>query len=339
MAKKFVCVRMQSMNGVNLDLFQFEYDLTFMAFFMDAHDHFYTRYGAREDDDPESHLTQKSLARVMRQVLALHQTNDVQKGRYEPQGKKARTPEDIPPMNKMLARRKVKCIHCHDVKVAQLRQQQAQGTFERSMVFTYPTAERIGLRLSPDDQQLIQQVLADSPASAAGIRAGDRLVAADTQRVLTLADLSRVLELTPKKSQLPLKLQRDGQPLEATLTLSGTWRQNRDPSWRESLHVAGPNAGIWGRALSAEEKAKRNLGPDALGVKVMFLYGQHSKAAGIKLNDVVVAVDGIRRAMTIKQLHAHLQLHRDWGDTVEVVVYRDGREKVLSMKLPEKPAE
>jgi len=36
---------MQSMNGVNIHLFQFERDLTWMAFFMDANDRFYARYG------------------------------------------------------------------------------------------------------------------------------------------------------------------------------------------------------------------------------------------------------------------------------------------------------
>ena len=61
-----MCVRVQSMNGVNINLFQFDYDLTWMAFFMDAHDGIYARYGGREDHDAESHLTKPSLLRVMR---------------------------------------------------------------------------------------------------------------------------------------------------------------------------------------------------------------------------------------------------------------------------------
>ena len=77
-------MRVQSMNGVDLNLFRFEYDLTWMAFFMDGADNFYVRYGGREDPDAESHLTQKSLARTMRQALDLHARKAVLKTRYKP---------------------------------------------------------------------------------------------------------------------------------------------------------------------------------------------------------------------------------------------------------------
>ena len=56
LADRFVNVRVQSMNGVNLNQFQFEYDLTWMAFFQNAEGRTYTRYGRREDHDAESHL-------------------------------------------------------------------------------------------------------------------------------------------------------------------------------------------------------------------------------------------------------------------------------------------
>src|SRR5687767_14894497 len=118
LAEQFVCVRMQSMNGVNINLFQFERDLTWMAFFMDAHDKFYARYGGREDADAESHLTKDSLLRVMKQVLDLHRTGQVQKSRHEPGRAPVRTPEEVPTMKALMTPRKDnKCIHCHDVKV------------------------------------------------------------------------------------------------------------------------------------------------------------------------------------------------------------------------------
>src|SRR5262245_48099175 len=97
---------MQSMNGVNINLFKFEYDLTFMAFFMDANDRFYARYGGREDFDAETCLTKESLVRVMEQVLEMHRAGKVQTSRYEPRGEPVRIPEDIPPMNAMIAKRR-----------------------------------------------------------------------------------------------------------------------------------------------------------------------------------------------------------------------------------------
>src|SRR5262245_9123051 len=106
------------MNGANINLFQFDYDLTWMSFFMDANDRFYTRYGGREDSGPETQLTKKSLLRVMRQMLDLHKAKQVQTSKHEPAPRETVTPEDLPSMKVMMAGRKNACIHCHDVKAA-----------------------------------------------------------------------------------------------------------------------------------------------------------------------------------------------------------------------------
>jgi len=326
---------MQSMNGVNINLFQFERDLTFMAFFMDAGDRFYARYGGREDFEAETCLSKESLVRVMGQVLELHRAGKVQTSRYEPSGKPARTPEDIPPMNAMIAKRKdSKCIHCHDVKVAELRHLQAERKFTRDMVFTYPMPSAIGLEMDRREQNRVRRVAAESAASRAGLRPDDVIVEADGHRMLTQADLSRVLELTPKESRLPLALQRDGKPVQATLELTGGWRRGREPAWRESLHVAGPNAGFWGQRLSDEERKPLALARGAMAVKVTFIWGDFARHGGLKEGDVVTSFDGQRRDWRINQLHAHLNLNREYGDTVPFVVLRGGKEEPLTMKLP-----
>jgi predicted metalloprotease with PDZ domain len=338
LAEQFVCVRMQSMNGVNINLFQFEYDLTFMAFFMDANDRFYARYGGREGFDAETCLTKESLVRVMEQVLELHRAGKVQTSRYEPTGKPARTPEDIPPMIAMIAKRKEnKCIHCHDVKVTELRHLQSLGKFTRDMVFTFPMPSAVGLEMDTREQNRVRSVAAESPAARAGLRVGDAIVSADGQRVLTEADLARVLELTPKQANLPLELRRDGKPVPAMLELTGDWRRGREPAWRESLHVAGPNAGFWGEKLKPEERKKLGLAADAMAVKVTFIWGDYTKQAGLQVGDTVVALDGHRSDWRINQLHAHLNLHCDYGDSVPLVVSRGGTEQTLTMKLPDGP--
>ncbi len=322
------------MNGVNVGLFQFEYDLTWMAFFMDAEDRFYARYGGREDSHAESHLTQESLIHTMRQVLDLHDRKAVLENRYEPRAKPARTPEEIPPMKGMMAGRKNKCIHCHDVKVAVLRHEQSLKRFALGMIFSYPTPERVGIGLDPDLQNRVRSVGPNSPAGRAGVRRGDVILDADGHRVLTLGDFSRVLELTPTESRLPLKIRRGSKQLDLILDLAGGWRRNRDPSWRESTHVAGPGGGVWGRRLKAEERRELGLGADDLALRVTYIWGAHAKKAGIKLKDVIVELDGIRRDLTIRQLHAYLQLDKDYGDTIPVVVRRGDRKLSLTIKLP-----
>ncbi len=338
LAEQFVCVRVQSMNGVNINLFQFEYDLTWMAFFMDAGDRFYARYGGRDDTGAESHLNKESLVRVMRQVLELHRDGKVQAGRHEPSGKPARTPEDVPTMKAMLAPRKEsKCIHCHDVKVAELRHVQAQGRFSRDMVFTYPTPSAVGIGVGPREQNKVAAVTAGSPADKAGVRSGDVLLTADGQRLLTLGDFARVLERTPKEGKLPLELRRDGKAVQVTLELAGDWRRGGDPSWRESLHVAGPNAGFWGMKLPADEKNKLGVAADALAVKVTFVWADETRRSGVKVGDVVVEFDGLRGDRNIRQVHAHLNLNRDYGDIIDVVVMRDGKKQELRLQLAKEP--
>ena len=46
---KFVCVRLVQANAMDLALFQFDYDLTFVVFFMNADKTIYGRYGSRSD--------------------------------------------------------------------------------------------------------------------------------------------------------------------------------------------------------------------------------------------------------------------------------------------------
>jgi len=336
LSKEFVCVRIQSMNGVDINLFQFERDLTWMAFFMDGQDRFYARYGSREDSAAETHLTQKSLLRTMQQALDLHRKGDVQKSGPQPK----RTPEDIPTMRAMMAKRKYnKCIHCHDVKVAELKHAQQLGTFRRDMVFTYPGPSAVGIHLDPDVQTLVKAITADSPASRAGVQAGDMLLTADGHRILTFGDFTRVLESKPPESMLPLELRREKRTIRTSLTLSGNWRRTEDPSWRESLHVAGPNGGFWGHDLSADDRKKFNLPEDRLAVLVTFIWGDHTRRAGIKKDDIVVKFDGLTKDMTIAQLHAHLNLNRNYGDAIPITIRRAGQDHDLTLSLPKKPDE
>jgi predicted metalloprotease with PDZ domain len=337
LAAKFVCVRMQSMNGVNLNLFSFEGDLTWMAFFMDAEDRIYARYGGREDDHPESLLTKQSLLKVLREVLHLHRTAPAQAGRRDSKSAPVQTPEDVPTMARMMARRKEKCIHCHDVKVARLRHLQNQGAFSREMVFTYPPPSAIGIRLDPDDQRRVASVETDSAAETAGFRVDDRLVSVDGQRILSAADLSNVLELTSKNAKLPVRLTRGVETVNVSLELAGNWRRTVDPSWRESLHVAGPNAGCWGEKLGPAAKQKLGIPADRLAVKVTFIWADYARGAGLQLNDIIVAFDGQTQDMTIRQLHAHLHLKKNYGDEISVEVLRDGVRKPLQLKLPASP--
>ena len=191
------------MNGVNLEAFPFEYDLTWMSFFQDSDGRTYARYGGRDDSGPESHLNQESLVRTMRSVLELHREHAVQKdSRYEPVATRKLVPADIPPMKSMIAKRNESCIHCHDIKVARLRHLDTLDQLKKEMVYTYPAPSQLGIVIDTKQQNLLAQVESGSPAAVAGLQSGDRLLESDGQRLLTYADFTRVLELAPESGRL-----------------------------------------------------------------------------------------------------------------------------------------
>jgi predicted metalloprotease with PDZ domain len=327
------------MNGVNLNLFPFEYDLTWMAFFMDADDRVYARYGGREDGDAESHLTKASLVKVMREVLRRHRGGTADAARREAPDLPVRTPEDIATLPRMMARRKEKCIHCHDVKVAELRHRQDLGTFAREQIFSYPMPSALGIDLDPDEHDRVKGVRPGSPASEAGVRANDHLRAVAGQPVLTAADIARVLERTRDRGDVPLALERGGQPVAATLHLAEHWRRTDDPSWRASVHVAGPGPGFWAVPLNDKQKQPLGIAPEALALKVSFLFPNHAtpRKADLRLGDILVEIDGKRKVMNTRQLHAYCNMNHAYGDNVPATILRDGQEVKLTLELPNRP--
>jgi S1-C subfamily serine protease len=277
----------------------------------------------------------------MEQVLALHEKRDIQRSKYEPRPDPVRVPEDIPATRAMLERRRPgqRCLHCHDVYAATYRGLIETGKFSKDLIYTYPPPGNLGLQVDPERQHLIKNVLPDSSAVRAGIRAGDELTKVDGQRVLTVADLARVLELTPREARLPVELRRGGAPVRVTLELSGDWKKTADPSWRASTHFAGPNGGFWGVPLKPAEKRELGIPDEGLALKVNFFFNGHPgpKQAGLQHGDIVVDLDGRREHMTPRQLHCYLQLNRKYGDKVPLVVRRGGKEIKLILPMPERP--
>ena len=334
------------MNGVNLNQFQFEFDLTWMAFFQDEAGRTYARYGGRDDVDSETFLTKASLIRTMQQVLDLHADGNVQvAGKYEPMASSVSTPSDIAPMRPMIAKRDESCIHCHDVKVATLRHKRAIGKLDKEMVFTYPSPSNLGIQIDPDRQNIVAHVDSDSAASSGGLVVGDQLASSNGQRILTYADFTRVLELAPETGKLPVTVVRNGRSHELSIDLPRGWRTGRsrndfDPSWRPSLETVGPGGGFWGVPLPSDSNKRRNLNltNDDLAIRVTFIWGDHAKRIGLKLNDVVISVDGQSSDMSMRQFHAYLHLNRNWGEKVPLVIVRDGKKLNLTMQLPRKPA-
>src|SRR5688500_14896400 len=69
---QFVCVRVVKANGLDLSLFQFDYDQSFHAMFFNADRTIYGRFGTRSQKKEDDDMTMTGFRQAMKAVLTLH---------------------------------------------------------------------------------------------------------------------------------------------------------------------------------------------------------------------------------------------------------------------------
>lgn len=337
---KFVCVRVVQTNGLDLNLFQYDYDQSWAAMFLNADKTVYARYGTRIQSGPNSdtHLTLPSFRKAAERVLELHKGYPANKAQFASNIGKApawRYPEQIPGLQDKPKKAAVKqnCIHCHMVREYQLRAQWEQGKLSETDLYVYPMPNNIGLTIDIDDGLRIKSVKADSFAARAGLAAGDELTHLNAQPLTSLADIQWVLHTIPQKSQLAVKLLRGGETLDKKIDLSGKWKES-DIGWRASSWY-GLRQGLKVEPLSAAAKQAQGIPAEGLALAVKGMFGKGApklQKAGLKKDDVIIEVDGKSAPMTESQFLVWLRLTHGPADAVNFTVLR-GQQK-QQLKIP-----
>src|SRR5262245_24227834 len=98
------------MRGVDLHLFDFDYDLTWMGFFLNADGAIYGRYGGRDAESADSRVSLAALSYAMKAALARHRRGEGERPRLRTEP--TRTVEQYPAARRLPGRA---CIHCHQV--------------------------------------------------------------------------------------------------------------------------------------------------------------------------------------------------------------------------------
>src|SRR5262245_23073888 len=127
---KFVSVRLVQGNALDLELFQFDYDLTFAVFFLNADKTIYGRFGSRSSQkDAAREISMEGFRKAMEAALELHRNYPANKAALaDKRGAKPqfKVPEEYPSL-----RGKYKptldyegkvvqsCMHCHQVRDAE----------------------------------------------------------------------------------------------------------------------------------------------------------------------------------------------------------------------------
>lgn len=333
----FVCVRLIQANSLDLDLFQYDYDMSWSAMFLAPDLTVYGRYGSRNATGlaSDSLLSIHGFRKAAERALDLHKRYPAIKGQLAGKtGMRAeyRHPRQIPGLEDRpaVATTKQNCIHCHMVREYDLRAKWQEGTLTEAHLWVYPMPERVGLTLDVDDGLVVKEVASGSPAERAGLAPGDALVAMNRQPLISTADVQWVLHNSPNEVQLPVTFQRRGQLRETALHLSGEWKRS-DISWRASSWY-GLRQGVKLEPMTDADKEKRGLEHDRLALVVKGLFGRGGprvKEAGLRVNDVVVAVDGQTEAMTESDFLAYLRLQHGPNDPVRFQILRGDRYQEL----------
>jgi serine protease Do len=350
--EKFVRVRVVSTNGLDLSVFQFDYDQSFAVFFLNVDGTVYGRFGTR------SHRTKwigdvslDGLAKAMEGALELHAAQPKNKealaGKIGPKPLFP-VPEKFPALGKYKSELDYKgnvvqsCIHCHQIGDAiKDVYRKKKEPLPEEILFPYPHPKAIGLILDPKESATVLKVETakkETPAEAAGFKPGDQIKSLNRQPLLSIADVQWVLHNIPATgAKLTADVTRDGKPVTLTLELENGWRQADDISWRSSswgLRRMGA-AGMKLDTIDGERPAGVPKDGMALLVGHMGMFGgPHgaAKAAGVQLKDVIIEFDGRTDLLRETDLLAYSARTRKPGDKVTMKVVRAG--KVVEIVIP-----
>jgi serine protease Do len=317
------------MRGVDLDRFDFDYDLTFAVLFLGPDEQVYGRFGGRDARSPDDYLTLPGLRHAMQAALARHRGRVPAPPTDE---RPRRTVEQYAALQRVPAKT---CIHCHQVYEFERGERQANGTWRKDDVWVYPPPEAVGLSVDPEQGNRVRAVRADSPAGRLGLQPGDVLTSLRELPVASFADVQYALHRAPAVGPIPLSWTRDGRAFAGRLDVAPGWRQS-DLTWRPSVRHIAPSPCVQGEDLTPDEKKALGLSPQRLAFRQGQFVPDAARQAGIRRGDVIVGIDGKALDMTERAFGVYVRLNYRVGDRVVLNVLRDGRRLDVPLTLPDK---
>ncbi len=180
---------------------------------------------------------------------------------------------------------------------------------------------------------LVAKVLPDSPASEAGIKAGDVVIEFNGTEIDLSSDLPPLVGNAEVGTEVPVKLIREGEPLVVRVKLAEL------PQEEELKLSAAPggDTAVEGRLKIAvrelTESQRKDLDSEAdHGVLVEQVRPGPAKNAGIRKGDVILLLNNekVKDTKYFKELVKGLPA----GKTVPVLIHRQGGPIFLALKVP-----
>ncbi|HGY91332.1 MAG TPA: PDZ domain-containing protein [Planctomycetes bacterium] len=342
LARRFVCVRVTDMRGVDLDRYRFDFDLTFAILTMHPDGTIYHRFGGRDHTSPTRWIAMKPLLDVMRASLirdAEHRRNG-----EPPPVRPRRTIEDYPTWKEFVGGRTLECAHCHQVGEHEVASAERAGGFDRTSIWRWPPPDRIGLVMDATDQTRVASVTPGSAIARSGIRANDRLVTVAGMRIASVTDIQAALNGLPSgKCAASIEFVRAGKQRAVRVVLEKGWKRGGPLtfSWRPLKWAMSPAPGFGGTDLKAERKKSLGIPVENYAFEIGYLVdwgrkahrGRNARKAGLKVGDVVTSVNGKTDFRDQNHFHAWFRLRCRVGEVVEIGILRKGRPRVIRLPV------
>lgn len=323
-ADDFVRVRLARIEESNLNVFEFDYDLTFMIFFLSPDERVYARYGGRCEKGPDARQSLAGLRYTMESVLREHRSNNA---RYAPM-----KTGDAFYIREIAPAGLGSCIHCHQAKEVIYDRLYREGKWNTDLAFRYPPPDNLGLTLDVDRGNVVAQVVKGSPADKAGIQKHDVLRMLNDVPIHSFGDAQFALDRAPKTGFVEASWRRGDREMRGKIELPVRWRRT-DVSWRASLQNFIASARVYGKDLSAEEKAALRLPAAQLAFRQNKTVTEQARKAGVRPGDVIIGVDDRALDMDAYNFLLYVRTNYVKGEIVTLNVIRDGRRLNIPMLL------
>jgi len=347
---QFVCVRIVQANALDLSLFQFDYDLTFAAFLLNADKTIYGRFGSRSEREGDKDISIEGFRKALEAALELHQNYPANRASLAGKtGSAARyqVPEQYPalavkykPTLDFEGGVAKSCVHCHQITEAERKlQRDARKILPDVAVYPWPMPDALGLTLDVKEKAIVSAVAPGSSAGKDGFKPGDEILTLAGQPMISIADVQWVLHQASEPAQIKAEVLRDGQRRSLTLSLPVGWRKGVDISWRPTSWDLRRMAigGLLVEELTEADRAKVKLPAASLALLVKHVgqYGDHAvaKRAGFQKNDIIVEFDSRGGRLTESQLLAYVLQNKMPGIQVPVTVLRSGQRVELKLAM------
>ncbi len=324
-AQSFVLVRLTRIADSDLNVFEFDYDLTMMIFFIDADERVLGRYGGRDDRGPDTRQSLAGLRYTMQAALDTYHSE----AELPPRPQKTRFARQMMDSNGSGRRG---CIHCHDVKEMLNDRRARQGAPNYAIAWRFPLPENLGLTLEVDRGNVVDTVVPGGPAANAGLKSGDVLESINGTRVRSFADAQYALDKAPVAGQTRVVWRRGDQEYDAALRLERGWRKT-DIQWRPSMYnmVGAPR--VFGDDLAPAEKAALGIAEKRMAFRQRDSLSTQARKAGIRPGDIILGFNDLVLEMDAYDFQHYVRREFLSGDVVQVNLIRGGKRIKLPMKI------